>query len=426
MKLFSKRYVFIAFLLLCVSISVTAVLAAPTPAYGDMDNDGQITALDVVLMARSVAGWSECTINDSQKVLADVNRNGKFDTTDIVISARHVAGWKGYEMLPFTPDGLGYIGVILEKGVNLEGLEDQNKSSTYMTKENTYIDIASKGFDHIRLPVNFRYYANSDGTVKSSFYTTLDTIIELANKNGLAVCLDFHAWHDFNLANGDDELFYAIWEDVATHYKDYDTTMLAFELINEPHTTEGGDLDATNLNVIQRKAVKIIREITPARTILLAVAEWNGSWKLPSYTLTEFDNVYVAVHTYSPLDFTHQGMQWMGTENVKIALDEYWHQEYGGTIATLKHDLQFIPAFQKRTGIKVILNEFGLNTSGDISDADVKLYLETIANYAEENDIAWTYWSYNGGDFALYYTGSIFGWGAKWREVPLNAIIPQG
>ncbi len=201
--------------------------------------------------------------------------------------------------------------------------------------------------------------------------------------------------------------------------------MLAFELINEPHTTEGGDLNEANLNKIQRKAIEIIRNITPMRTVVLAAAEWNGPWMLPSYTLTEYDNAYVAIHSYAPLEFTHQGMQWMGTEDVKIALDEYKHTDGRGTIAVLKQDLQHIPQFVKRTGMKVILNEFGLNTTGHISDADVKLYLETIANFTEANDIPWTYWSYN-GQFGLYDTGNWFGSGAKWREVPLNALIPQG
>ncbi len=417
---------FIVMMLLVLTMSVSLILAINAVAeanYGDMNDDGKLSSYDVIYVARAIVAWEGYALSDVQETLADVDLSGTVDALDCIILSRHIADWDGYSALPILESGA--IATVLEKGVNLEGLEDPTKSSSYLTKSSTFTDIASRGFDHVRLPVNFRYYANSDGTIKSSFYTKLDNIISLANENGLAVCLDFHSWHDFNLANGDDELFYTIWEDIATHYKNYDITMLAFELINEPHTTEGGDLNATNLNTIQRKAVEIIREITPGRTIVLATAEWNGPWMLPSYTLTEYDNVYVAVHTYAPLDFTHQGMQWMGTANIKIALDEYRHPEYGGTIDTLKHELQFIPAFQKRTGMKVILNEFGLNTTGDISDADVKLYLETIVNFTEANNIPWTYWSYS-GEFGLYDTGNWFGSGAKWREVPLNTLIPQG
>ncbi len=318
------------------------------------------------------------------------------------------------------------IKTVMKKGINFEGLEDSRKSSSFIDEESTYKDIASKGFDHIRLPVDFRHFADENGVLPDSFYKRLDKIIKMANENGLAISLDFHSWWDFNLSNGDDELFYNIWENVATHYKDYDTTMLAFELINEPHTTEGGDLDMDNLNIIQRKAVEIIRSITPDRTIVLATAEWNGSWTLENFTLTDYDNVYVAVHCYSPLEFTHQGMAWMGTQDVHIAMSDF-SAEYGTVRSALIRDLRNIPKFEERTGMSVILNEFGLNTGGHISDEDVQNYLSTAVSYLNERDISWSYWAYNGA-FGLYEQTpwqSISGKGGSWREVPLNAILPQ-
>ena len=314
------------------------------------------------------------------------------------------------------------IKTVMKKGINFEGLEDSRKSNSFIDKESTYKDIASKGFDHIRLPVDFRHFADENGVISESFYKRLDKIIKMANESGLAISLDFHSWWDFNLSNGDDELFYNIWENVAAHYKDYDTTMLAFELINEPHTTEGGDLDMDNLNIIQRKAVEIIRSITPDRTIVLATAEWNGSWTLENFTLTDYDNVYVAVHCYAPLEFTHQGMAWMGTQDVHIAMSDF-NAEYGTVRSALLRDLHKIPKFEERTGMSVILNEFGVNTSGHISDEDVQNYLSTTVNYLNERDISWSYWAYNGG-FGLYKT-NFFGKDGEWREVPLNAILPQ-
>lgn len=308
----------------------------------------------------------------------------------------------------------------MKKGVNLEGLEGGTSSTFHMDNNSLYEDIASKGFDHIRLPVDFRRYSDENGIVSDEFYTRLDKIISMANENGLAVALDFHAWWDFNMSRGDDELFLSIWENVATHYRDYDTTMLAFELINEPHTTEGGDLDMDNLNILQRNAVELIRSITPKRTIVLATAEWNESRTLKDFTLTEYDNVYVAVHTYAPLDFTHQGMRWAGTQDVHIALDEWKNDEFYSAIAALRNDLFNIKAFKKQTGMNVVLNEFGLNTTGHIDDADVEKYLSVIMEFTEENDIPWTYWSFT-GDFGLYDRG-LFGIGKGWREIPLGVL----
>ncbi len=310
---------------------------------------------------------------------------------------------------------LGDVGeVTLSKGINLSALEDKNKPSSYLNKEETYTNIASKGFDHIRLPVDFRNYANDEGEVKKSFYRRLDKIINLANNAGLAVMLDFHGWYDLNVSKGDAKLFLDIWKDVAEHYKDY-SNLLLFELINEPHTTEGGDLNMSTLTALQTAAIENIREISPERTVVVATAEWNGPWTLKNFNLTEFDNIIVAVHSYEPMDFTHQGFAWMETEDVKLELTDEMIEE-------LDKQLKLIVDFTNRTGMKVVLNEFGLNTGGHISDEDMHRYLSHITAFAEENGIAWTYWEYNAG-FGVFEPDHLGSAKGEWRENVLDALL---
>lgn len=304
--------------------------------------------------------------------------------------------------------------VDITRGLNLSALEGKHQQYSYLDKKETYTNVASKGFDHIRLPVDFRNYANSKGVVKKSFYRRLDKIIDMANDEGLAVMLDFHGWYDFNVSHGDAKLFLNIWSDVAEHYKNH-SNMLMFELINEPHETEGGDLNMDVLTALQTTAIENIREISPHRTIIVATAEWNGPWTLRDFDLTQFDNIIVAIHTYEPMDFTHQGFSWMGTQDVKLELTDEMLEK-------LDKQLKLITDFRNRTGMKVVINEFGVNTSGHISDEDVHRYLSHITAFAEENDIAWTYWEYNAG-FGVYKTK---GWGpakGEWRENVLDALL---
>ena len=94
----------------------------------------------------------------------------------------------------------------LKKGLNLSALEDATKTNSFLDKETTYTDIASKGFDHIRLPVDFRNYSDKNGVIKESFYERLDKIIKMANDTGLVVMLDFHGWYNLNMHFKDNAL----------------------------------------------------------------------------------------------------------------------------------------------------------------------------------------------------------------------------
>ena len=305
------------------------------------------------------------------------------------------------------------IDVNIQKGINLSGLEGIFPPNTYLNGEETFAQIAEKGFDHVRLPVDFRTYADENGVIKNSFYKRLDKIINTANSYGLVVMLDFHGWYDISLLN-DGKLFFSIWENVAEHYKDY-SNMLMFELINEPHTTEGGDLDASFLKSLQETAVKKIRAISPHRTIVLASADWNATWSLHTFNLTDVENTLVAVHIYDPLDFTHQGMEWAGKGDVSIPYNDE-------VDAALDKAFKEILEFKQRTGMKIVINEFGLNTSGYVSEEDVCKYINRITSFAKENDIAWSYWEYNRG-FGLFKPNSLLSSSGKWRDQLVEALF---
>ena len=313
----------------------------------------------------------------------------------------------GFENEDYAPRELPF-----KKGMNLSGFEDPQKNSLYILNSSTYSNIKSQGFDHVRLPVDFRlFYNNGFRKTAEECWATLDSVIAMAEEQGLYILIDFHGWYDINTNDtAQKEQYLSIITTLAERYQD-SSDYVVFELINEPHTTEGGNLNAQKLNELQNEAISIIRKTNPNRWIVAACAEWNGSWMLDKLSLPKADKkIAVAVHTYEPMEFTHQGCTWWKPEaTYKVALTE-------AMLHQLDIHFERIKQFTERTGIPVILNEFGLNTSYATS-ADITAYLSHITTFCEEYNIAFTYWEYNQG-FGAYKNG-------KWNQAVLAGIFPK-
>ena len=315
----------------------------------------------------------------------------------------------------------------IRRGVNMSGLEYVFRQTGFLFNEETYKELAEKGFDHIRLPVDFRNFSDKDGNLNDSKMKDVDKAIRLANEAGLVVFLDFHGWYDLNTAKGDDILFMKIWKNLAERYKNYEhNDMLIFELINEPHTTDGGNLDMTTLSMMQCLTANFIREISPNRTICFATADWNGLWtlKADSYNsyrnspMMNYDNVIVAVHCYATLDFTHQNMAWMNNVGTIVKLDE-------NILSALKQELGFMADFKKETGIPVILNEFGFNTDPKtIPYEDQGLYIQTLVDVLKEHNLPCTWWAYHDGNFGLHRKNGLFG-KYEWNDTILDILVAE-
>ena len=284
----------------------------------------------------------------------------------------------------------------MKRGVNVNGFEGD--WSTFLAKEyltdiKTYMNIKKQGFDHIRFPVNFNfYYSVEENRLIDDKMQIIDTVIDLAEKAGLYIQMDFHGWWDFTTDEFEQrERFLDIWERVAERYKDR-SELLCFELVSEPQIKQ---VSVESLNSLQKDAIKRIRKTNPSRLIICAVADANQPWLLEKLSLPEDENIGVAVHIYHPAEFTHQGFEWANPpreKGVQVRLTE-------GMMSDLQWNLDETKKFIEKTGYKVYLNEFGLNL--DLADPeDSKTYLRTIAQWCEDNDAAWTIWGYTNGEFA--------------------------
>ncbi len=349
-----------------------------------------------------------------------------------------IAEWKTYfeekaaeeaepTILPFTA-GLNVNGMETFLSDNQWGIFETGVEN--VTKESTYTNIKSKGFDYVRIPVNFYtvyYEAASYGYTTEQLMGYLDTGIEYALANDLYVMIDFHGWFYIGEEENDYDEFLYCWSQVAERYKDASEKVI-FELLNEPWYTNGkaqAYLSDSRLNTMQAEAVEIIRNTgsnNATRLIVLCTADGNKAWKLSSLVLPDDDNIAVAIHEYSPYNFTHQGFSWAGLGGTTTTLEAQ-----GGFSSATSWDFSQIKAFKEANPkVPIILNEFGVNLV-KATEADIETYLTGITGFCTENNIPWAYWQYYGdysseGAMSLYRKSS--SWGSfAWDETALGFLF---
>ena len=323
-------------------------------------------------------------------------------------------------------------GHTLRRGVNINSLEGKTwGNDRYLYDEFTFQNISEKGFDHVRLPVDFRLFADEEGNLIDSKMKVIDKIIETSHKYNLVVFLDFHGWYYLNTYKGDGELFKTLWKNVTIRYKDYEKNdMLIFELINEPHATEGSNLDLKNLEILQCETADIIREISPERTICFTTTDSSkpetlvpleNGYDFRDTKMMEYDNIIIAIHIYHPDAWTGQGLDWWKHVNryedydfIPVYLDNF-------LLAETKTALKNMADFKKETGIPVIMNEFGWNTLGCREEDQVK-FMQTMMDCLNENGIPCTWWAYNNGEMALYRKKNMFS-KAEWNDLLVDMML---
>ena len=325
-------------------------------------------------------------------------------------------------------------------GINLNGMDTFLSENDYgffeygvrmTTAESTYTNVKSQGFDYVRIPINFYtiyYEAEQYNYTSEQLMQNLDTAIELALAQDLYVMIDFHGWFYIGEEQNDYDEFLYCWTQVANRYKDVSEKVI-FELLNEPWYTDGKAqtyLSDSRLNTMQAEAVEIIRNTgsnNATRLIVLCTADGNKAWKLSNLVLPDDDNIAVAIHEYSPYNFTHQNFSWAGLGGQTTTLEAQ-----GGFESATGWDFSQIKAFQEANPkVPIIMNEFGLNLA-KASEADAREYLSGITSFCKENNIPWAYWQYdsNGysseGAMALYRQDSYWG-SAAWDQNALDALF---
>jgi endoglucanase len=303
----------------------------------------------------------------------------------------------------------------LGRGVNLGNiLEAPQEGDWGLTLEEKYFDlIKGAGFDSVRIPIRWTSHTSQEPpyTIDPQFFERIDWAILQALDRDLAVVINVHHYEEIHESPRlHKERFLAIWEQIATRYKDLPESVY-FELLNEPM----GTLAATSWNEFAAEAIKVVRTSTPHRTLIVGPGNWNAIDALPGLFLPEEDrNLIVTFHYYLPFQFTHQGAEWV--DNSEPWLGTTWD-------ATREEKEMITRSFESavewanKNRRPLYLGEFGAYSKADM-DSRAR-WTEFIARTAEERDISWAYWEFGSG-FGVFNPSS-----GKWYEPLRYALFPN-
>jgi endoglucanase len=303
----------------------------------------------------------------------------------------------------------------LGRGINLgNALDAPSEGEWGVTLKEEYFQIIKKaGFDSVRIPIRWSNHALKEPpyTIDADFFDRVDWAIKNALKNDLYVMINVHHYLEImKEPMQHQERFLAFWRQIGEHYKDYPDSVL-FEPLNEPQ----GALTAEIWNGMLKKALAVIRESNPNRTVVVSPAEYNVFDLLDKLDIPKEDrNIIVSIHYYSPMEFTHQNAEWMpeakpwagtrwtGTDEQKQAITEAFDKA---------------AAWGKKHNRPINLGEFGVYKDADKDDR--ALWTGFVAKTALERGFSYHYW-----EFCHEYFGAYDQKTNRWKEHLLKVLIP--
>lgn len=338
------------------------------------------------------------------------------------------------------------------KGVNLGGwisqFSEYNKEhfETFITEKDIK-EIASLGFDHVRVPVDYNVLEDENANIIESGFNYLENCRKWCEKEGLNMLIDLHECYGYSFDPlkedmdrkkffYDEELqnrFFNLWKEIAIRFAPY-YSHVAFEPLNEVVLLDVKDA----WNKILTKYIKMIRSLSPETYIVAGGVCYNNVLTVSLLDIPVDDKIVFNFHCYEPLVFTHQGAYWQcempsdfrisypktlseyKTEHIKIyndnegALFKEGIREIGQGFF---EDI-FAPAIEKaeKENVALYCGEYGVI---DLADNDSKFnWLKDISKAFNKYQIGHALWNYKEKDFG--FTGEKF---APLREKLLKEVF---
>ncbi len=222
--------------------------------------------------------------------------------------------------------------VLSKNMVNILSPGDLEHFETYITKKDVE-NIASMGFDHIRVCFDQIVLEDVDGNSREEHFKLVTDFISWCKEYNLNVVLNLHKARGnyCDVETGESlftseelqESFIAFWEKIEEHCAIYPDVV--FELLNETK-----DIEPDLWNDLAEKTIKRLRILNSTRRIIVGTTFWNHASKLPYLRVYDDENIAYTFHFYLPEEFTHQRgvlRYWEGFYNREIAypapLDKY-------------------------------------------------------------------------------------------------------
>ncbi|MCR4752165.1 MAG: cellulase family glycosylhydrolase [Eubacterium sp.] len=322
-----------------------------------------------------------------------------------------------------------------QKGVNLGGWISQFAAwdpvhfDTFITRDDI-AHIASLGFDHVRVPVDYNVLEDEEGNTLEGGFRHLEECRQWCEEFGLHMLIDLHECYGYSfdpLKKDMDrkrffydealqERFLDLWRKIALRFRDH-AAQVAFEPLNEVVLMEVADA----WNDLAGRYIGVMREIIPDCRLVIGGVCYNSVLTVPLLSLPVHEGIVYNFHCYEPMAFSHQGAYWIEDmpRDFRIGyprtLKEY--QEAGKDIAAFRggavwqegireigegffEDI-FAPAIEKakKDGVPLYCGEYGVI---DLAESADKLrWLQDIHAALNKFGIGRALWNYKEKDFGM-------------------------
>ncbi len=262
-------------------------------------------------------------------------------------------------------------------------------------QESFFADLKKAGFNAVRIPITWGYDNRTMNeppyTIDSAFMARVDSVVTWALDNGLFVIINAHheAWlkdtlaitapADTAYADSAIARFDSIWSQIATHFRN-ESDSLIFEILNEPNPAPEAAVNRLNAQVL-----KIIRRTNPTRLVSYSGYKYSGVQQMVSAQIPDSSDKYLIAyyHSYDPWPFGLEG----GTiSNTNI-------------LSTIRSEMSQATAWSKKTGIPVILGEYGFKNTCAYNPR--MFAYGTVVDQAEQQGVAPFAWD-DGGSFTIF------------------------
>lgn len=287
-------------------------------------------------------------------------------------------------------------------------------------------DIATMGFDHVRLPIDEEQMWDEEGKRHEDAFRLMENCIEWCRENNLRIIIDLHILRSHHFVAeerplwtdpAEQEKFYDLWRDLSKALIKYPVSLVAYELMNEAVAD-----DPEQWNSLVTNAVKAIRETEPERTIVIGSNKWQQADTFDDLKVPANDpNIILSFHFYEPFILTHYNAGWTSMRGYTGPV------HYPGIILT-QDEFDELPAEMKnpaveafvgqefnkewmfsrwqkpiqkaeKLGLPLYCGEFGIIT-GPPEEDGYRWYQDMIDLF-EENGIAYANWNFKSGGWGL-------------------------
>jgi len=254
--------------------------------------------------------------------------------------------------------------------------------------------VKALGFTSVRIPIRWSAHVDTAEpyTINDTFFNRALWAVDQALENNLRAIINVH---HFEALMSDPQtnapIFLSIWRQIAQRCAAYGPE-LYFELCNEPN----GAMDAARWNDLAAKALAIVRQDNPTRSVLIGPVSWNHAEALPALSLPADSFIIATFHCYEPAPFTHQGASWVTGADLWKGIR--WRASRADT-TQLFSLFDKVHSWAATRNLPVFLGEFGAHDTAD--SASRILYTSYVAKQAATRGWSYAYWKYN-NNFGIF------------------------